>query len=73
MLNMLKLATSILIFIAFFTANLYGNESKMVLIPADEYNIGTSNKLMHIDPFYIDKTEVTQKEYKEIIGRTNFF
>ena len=70
---MLKLATSILIFIAFFTANLYGNESKMVLIPVDEYNIGISNKLMHIDPFYIDKTEVTQKEYKEIIGRTNFF
>lgn len=73
MLNMLKLATSILIFIAFFTANLYGNESKMVLIPAGEYNIGTSNKLMHIDPFHIDKTEVTQKEYKEVMGRTNFF
>ena len=73
MLNMLKLATSILIFIAIFTGNLYGNESKMVLIPAGEYNIGTSNKLMHIDAFHIDKTEVTQKEYKEVMGGTNFF
>ena len=32
-----------------------------------------SNKLIHLGPFYIDKTEVTQKEYKKVMGRTNFF
>jgi formylglycine-generating enzyme len=70
---MLKLATSILIFIELFTANLYGNESKMVFIPTGEYNIGTSNRLIHIDSFHIDKTEVTQKDYKKVMGRANFF
>ena len=70
---MLKLAASILIFTVLFANNLYGNEPKMALIPGGEFNIGTSNKLIHLDPFYIDKTEVTQKAYKEVMGRTNFF
>ena len=60
---MQKLAIPILIFTAIFTTNIYGKESTMVLIPAGKLNIGNSNKLIHLDPFYIDKTEVTQKEY----------
>ena len=70
---MQKLAIPILIFTAIFTTNIYGKESTMVLIPAGELNIGNSNKLIYLDPFYIDKTEVTQKEYKKVMGRTNFF
>ena len=70
---MLKLAASTLIYTALFAANLYGKEPKMVLIPAGEFNIGNSNKLIHLDPFYIDKTEVTQKEFKKVMGSTNFF
>ena len=70
---MLKLAAYILILTVLPTENLYGNEPKMVLIPAGEFNTGTSNKLIHLDPFYIDKTEVTQKELKKVMGSTNFF
>ena len=70
---MQKLAIPILVFTAIFTTNIYGKESTMVLIPAGEYNIGKTNKMIHLDPFYIDKTEVTQKEYKKVMGRTNFF
>ena len=70
---MQKLAIPFLIFTAIFTKNIYGKESTMVLIPAGEHNIGKSNKMIHLDRFYIDKTEVTQKEYKKVMGRTNFF
>ena len=70
---MQKLPITFLIFKAIFTKNIYGKESTMVLIPAGKLNIGNSNKLIHLDPFYIDKTEVTQKEYKKVMGRTNFF
>jgi len=70
---MLKQATFILILTTLSSTNLYGNESKMVLVPAGEFNIGASKKSVHLDKFYIDKTEVTQKEFKEIMGKTNFF
>jgi len=70
---MLKLAAYILILTVLPTENLYGNEPKMVLIPAGEFNTGTPNKLIHLDSFYIDKTEVTQKEFEEVMGSTNFF
>ena len=70
---MLRHAVSILALIIIFPAYLYGSEPEMVLIPAGEFNIGVSKKLIHLDQFYIDKTEVTQKKYKEVMGRTNFF
>ena len=69
---MLKNITTILIMIALIPVNLFGNESEMALIPAGEFNIGESKRRIHLDNFYIDKTEVTQQEYKEVMGRANF-
>ena len=69
---MLKQTTFIVILTTLFSTNLYGNESKMVLVPAGEFNIGASKRSVHLDKFYIDKMEVTQKEFKKIMGKTNF-
>ena len=69
---MLKNITTILILIALIPVNLFGNESEMALIPAGEFNIGESKRRIHLDNFYIDKTEVTQQEYKEVMGSANF-
>ena len=44
----------------------------MALIPAGEFNVEASNRLIHLDNFYIDKTEVTQQDYKEVMGRAKF-
>ena len=70
---MLKVVTWFLFFTMLFATNLFGNESRMVFIPAGEFNIGSSNKLVHLEPFYIDEMEVTQKDFVKIMGKTNFF
>ena len=69
---MLRHVISILMLIALLPANLFGKASEMVLIPAGEFNIEASNRLIHLDNFYIDKTEVTQQDYKEIMGGAKF-
>ena len=69
---MLRNVISILMLIALLPANLFGKASEMVLIPAGEFNIEASNRLIHLDNFYIDKTEVTQQDYKEIMGGAKF-
>ena len=50
----------------------YEEEAERNLIPAVEFNIGKSTKLVHLDKFYIDKTEVTQKEFKKIMRPSIF-
>ena len=45
----------------------------MSFIPAGKFNIGTSTKEFYVDAFYMDKTEVTQRKFKEIMGPSNFF
>ena len=69
---MLRHVISILMLIALLPANLFGKASEMVLIPAGEFNIEASNRLIHLDNFYIDKTEVTQQDYKEVMGGAKF-
>ena len=69
---MLRHILSNLILIVLLPANLFGKASEMVLIPAGEFNIEASNRLIHLDNFYIDKTEVTQQDYKEIMGGAKF-
>ena len=51
----------------------HAEEPGMVLIPAGELNNGKSMKASHVKNYYIDKTEVTQKDFKKIMGHTNFF
>ena len=55
------------------TNNTHGNELGMVLIPAGEFNIGKSTKAIYLEDYYIDKTEVTQKNFKEVMGSAIFF
>ncbi len=55
------------------SSNSYGNIPGMSFIPAGKFNTGTSTKEFYVDAFYIDKTEVTQNKYKEIMGPSNFF
>lgn len=69
---MLRNVISILMLIALLPANLFGKAPEMALIPAGEFNIEASNRLIHLDKFYIDKTEVTQHDYKEIMGGAKF-
>ena len=69
---MLRHVISNLILIVLLPANLFGKAPEMALIPAGEFNIEASNRLIHLDNFYIDKTEVTQQEYKEVMGGAKF-
>ena len=69
---MLRHIISNLILIVLLPANLFGKAPEMALIPAGEFNIEASNRLIHLDNFYIDKTEVTQQDYKEIMGGAKF-
>ena len=55
------------------SSNSYGNIPGMSFIPAGKFNIGVSTKEIYVGEFYIDKTEVTQKTFKEIMGPSNFF
>jgi hypothetical protein len=55
------------------SSNSYGNIPGMSFIPAGKFNIGTSTKEFYVDAFYMDKTEVTQRKFKEIWGLLTFF
>ena len=68
----MKLALILIVFLLLPT-NIYGNTSGMALIPAGEFSIGASTQVIHLESFYIDKTEVTQVKFKEVMGDTNFF
>ena len=48
----------ILIVFLLFPNDIYGNNSGMALIPAGEFSIGASTQVIHLESFYIDKTEV---------------
>ena len=63
----------ILILALLFPKILYGNEPEMVLIPAGKFNMVVSKKFIYLDSFYIDKTEVSQKEFEKVMGKTKFF
>jgi formylglycine-generating enzyme required for sulfatase activity len=65
--------TLILLVVCLLSTNVYAEDSGMALIPAGEFNNRESTKLIYLDRFYIDKTEVTQKQFKEIMGGINFF
>ena len=68
------LKTSLLLLIILLSPNyLFGDEASMVLIPAGKLNIKEPKRFAHLNNYYIDKTEVTQKDFKEIMGETNFF
>ena len=52
-----------------------GSESKMVLIPAGHFMMGSESDIdtkpvgkVSVDAFYMDQTEVTQEFYEKIIG-----
>ena len=63
----------ILIVFLLLPTNIYGNNFGMALIPAGEFSIGASTQVIHLESFYIDKTEVTQVKFKEVMGDTKFF
>ena len=54
------------------SSNSYGNTPGMSFIPAGKFNVGISTKEIYVDAFYIDKTEVTQKKFKELMGPSIF-
>jgi len=70
---MLKMAPIILIFALLVPKILYGNDPEMVMIPAGKINVLTSKNFIHLKSFYIDKTEVNQKDFEKVMGKTNFF
>ena len=47
------------------SSNSYGSIPGMSFIPAGKFNIGISTKEIYVGEFYIDKTEVTQKNLKK--------
>ena len=53
--------------------SLYGNEPHMISIPAGDFSSKEGKRFALLDNYYIDKTEVTQKDYLEVMGKTNFF
>ena len=65
----------LLLFLFIFISpnSLYGNEPHMISIPAGEFSTKEGKRFSLLDNFYIDKTEVTQKDYIEVMGKTNFF
>jgi len=72
---MRKTHLTLTLFSTFFLMihNTYADEPGMVLIPAGEFNSGKSMKAVYLKNYYIDKTEVTQKEFKKVMGPTFFF
>ena len=59
--------------ILLYAHNTYGNDNGMVFIPAGDFNVGDSTKAAYLKGYYIDKTEVSQKDFKEVMGSANFF
>ena len=53
--------------------NTHTDEPGIVLISPGEPDSGKSMKAIHLKNYYIDKTEVTQKDFKKVMGPTNFF
>jgi formylglycine-generating enzyme len=56
-----------------FPISLYGDETDMLSISAEESSTKEVTKFAVLDNYYIDKTEVTQKDYIEVMGKTKFF
>jgi len=52
--------------------SLYGNEPHMISIPAGDFSSKEGKRFALLDNYYIDKTEVTQKDYIVVMGKTNF-
>ena len=65
----------LLLFLFIFISpnSLYGNEPHMISIPAGEFSTNEGKRFALLDNYYIDKTEVTQKDYIEVMGKTKFF
>ena len=61
------------LFIFLFPNSIYGDELHMISIPAGEFSAKEGKRFSLLDNYYIDKTEVTQKDYIEVMGKTNFF
>ena len=61
------------LFIFLFPKSLYGDEPHMISIPVGEFSTKEGKRFAFLDNYYIDKTEVTQKDYIEVMGKTNFF
>ena len=59
--------------ILLYAHNTYGNDNGMIFIPAGDFNVGDSTKAAYLEGYYIDKTEVSQKDFKEVMGSANFF
>ncbi len=62
----------------FITLNLIvspamGQEAGMAKVPAGEFQSSLSSQKAHLNEFYIDETEVTQKEYVKVMGPHNFY
>ena len=72
---MKKVYLTLIVFSTFLSTihNTHADEPGMVLIPAGEFNIGKLTTAVHLEDYYIDKTEVTQKDFKKVMGSTNFF
>ena len=72
---MRKICLTLTLFVIFFltTHNTSADEPGMVLIPAGEFNSGKSMKAIYLKNYHIDKTEVTQKDFKKVMGPTIFF
>ena len=60
---MKKVYLTLIVFSTFLSTihNTHADEPGMVLIPAGEFNIGISTTAVHLEDYYIDKTEVTKK------------
>ena len=71
-------------FIIFFVVTFFpiwntAFSNTMVLVPSGSFLMGGESETdqipaheVFLDSFYIDKTEVTQQKYKEVMGRANF-
>ena len=71
---MKKALLTLMTFVIFLTAhNTHSEEPGMVFITAGEFNVGESTTTVHLKGYYIDKTEVTQKEFKKVMGPAKFF
>ena len=68
----MKIILLLFLFIFLFPNSLYGDEPHMISIPVGEFSTKEGKRFALIDNYYIDKTEVTQKDYIEVMGKTNF-
>ena len=71
LIKVLQILLALIVLVNFAVS--YADEPGMALIPGGEFSSQTSKTPLHIDTFYIDKTEVTQKSFITIMGHANFF